>query len=74
MNGWSSACKRWFDLFDSESTLWTRLAYLEDRHWIDRKTKIISVEFLVYNGQVEPLISKSVISFDFTRGLVLIFY
>jgi len=60
--------KRWFDLFDDESTIWTRLDYLQERHWIDRNTKIVSAELLVYNGQVEPLISKSVISFDFTRG------
>jgi hypothetical protein len=71
----------WIDLFDDEDTIHKRIRYLKDRHWLDRQTKHLAIEFLVYNGQEEPLICKVELKFDFTRGkthfspeLMLLFY
>jgi hypothetical protein len=58
----------WIDLFDDEKTIHKRVSYLKDRHWIDKQTKKVKIEFLVYNGQEDPLISKVDLNFHFTRG------
>jgi hypothetical protein len=64
--------KRWVDLLSNDKIIEKRVNYMKDRHWLDRQTKYVNIEYLVYNGQVEPLICKVVITFDFTRGIVMI--
>mmetsp|Transcript_10650 Transcript_10650/g.13928 ORF Transcript_10650/g.13928 Transcript_10650/m.13928 type:complete len:114 (-) Transcript_10650:549-890(-) len=58
---------RWVDMLDDEEVIYKRVQYLKDRHWLDRDTKYVTIEFLVYNGQVEPLVTKIELTFDFTR-------
>ena len=59
---------RWIDLFDEETVIQQRLAYLKDRHWIDEQTKEITFTFFVLNAQEEPLVSEAKLSFYFNRG------
>jgi len=55
-------------MLDDEEVIYKRVQYLKDRHWLDRETKSLSIEFLAYNGQTEPLISRVSLEFEFTRG------
>jgi hypothetical protein len=57
----------WLDLQDPEETILKRSAYLEDRHWIDKQTSVVTVELLIYNGQQEALLSEVVLEFAFDR-------
>jgi hypothetical protein len=55
-------------LIDDEHKIWKRERYLKDRHWIDRQTKSLTIEILVYNSQEQPLISRILATFQFNRG------
>ena len=37
------------------------------RRWLDRKTKSIAVQLLLYNGQVDPLLCSVTLHFQFLR-------
>ena len=59
---------RWIDLFDEEEVIRQRVNYLKDRHWIDKQTKEVTFSILILNGQYEPLVCESLLTFDFSRG------
>jgi hypothetical protein len=55
-------------LFDEEEVIRQRVNYLKDRHWIDKQTKEVTFSILILNGQYEPLVCESLLTFDFSRG------
>eukprot|EP00928_Gymnodinium_smaydae_P100431 TRINITY_DN984_c0_g1_i1.p1 TRINITY_DN984_c0_g1~~TRINITY_DN984_c0_g1_i1.p1 ORF type:complete len:619 (+),score=62.44 TRINITY_DN984_c0_g1_i1:81-1937(+) len=57
----------WLDSLEPRKDLDRRLKYLEDRHWIDRQTKTITVEILSTNQQYEPLMSVAIFKFHLDR-------
>ncbi|KAJ1454484.1 hypothetical protein M885DRAFT_618063 [Pelagophyceae sp. CCMP2097] len=57
----------WLDALEPRSRIEQRIRYLEDRHWIDKQTKTVRIELLIYNGQLEPLLCEVILSFDFHR-------
>lgn len=46
-------------MLDEKEVVDKRIAYLEDRHWIDRQTESVIVKILFYNGQLKPLLTEA---------------
>jgi hypothetical protein len=59
---------RWVDLRDDVDIIKKRLRYLEERHWVDKQTKRVTFEILVFNGQTEPLVTRIGFELVFSRG------
>jgi len=58
----------WLDLMEPYDVIKKRVEYLEDRHWIDKQTRKVTIELLVQNHQYEPLVSLVLFRFYFDRA------
>mmetsp|Transcript_45200 Transcript_45200/g.130937 ORF Transcript_45200/g.130937 Transcript_45200/m.130937 type:complete len:607 (+) Transcript_45200:53-1873(+) len=58
----------WLDTKEPRHILKRQVRYLEDRHWIDKQTRLVTIELLMQNYQFEPLLSIVLFRFRFDQA------